>query len=321
MAKRIESGKIKRTIYFYNLYTYEIDDSSIPSEKIVETNSDRLTSFFTQLQNQQINAIDKSKFFIDLPNSNRLLVLIDTIHPSEVFFRMILSRVNALPQIEQNGNLESLGDLINQDQNIAEVTHCIYYRHYGTMGAEFNSSGAYPSKIADYINTVNASNGINSYFVECNSKLDDNVFRKLDQNRDFSLFDLSLRNDEHVKTYLEKQRGLRELFGSIPDTDTAQIVLKKRKTKKNEFTGFNPPLDIAAMHDFVHEYRESIERFHVSQNRISDPIDLLSDKYMERVMVDVSDKRTIEPSEMYLHIGNAFNGKVKEYCIKYDEDE
>lgn len=321
MAKRTEPGKVKRSIYFYNLYTYTVDQSD-DQKMIVEKNSQRLSTFFTALQDRQHKIQDNnySDFFINLSSGDQLLVLVDEQHESKVFFRMILSRINALPQIETNGNLKSLGDLIEQNQNIAEVTHCIYYRHYATMGAEFNFSGAYPSKIANYINVMNERSG-SSYVAECSSKLDDDVFRKLDKDGDFSLFDLSLRNDEHTKAYLQKQRGVvRSMFGTIPDTDTVQVVMKKRKMKKNDYKGFTPPLDIAAMQELVHGYRESVARFNVSQGSISDPINLLSDKYSKRVQVNVDEERTIKAAEMYMHIDQAFIGEVQEFCSKYDEE-
>lgn len=321
MAKKTEPGKLKRSIYFYNLYTYTMDQSD-DQKKIVEKNSQRLSAFFTMLQERQHSIKDNnySDFFINLSSGNQLLVLVDEQHESKVFFRMILSRINALPQIETNGNLKSLGDLIEQNQNIAEVTHCIYYRHYATMGAEFNFSGAYPSKIANYINMLNGRNDT-AYVVECSSKLDEDVFRKLDKKGDFSLFDLSMRNDEHIKAYLQKQHGvIRSMFETIPDTDTVQIVMKKRKTKKNDFKGFTPPLDVAVMQELVHGYRESVARFNVSQGSISEPINLLSDKFSKRVQVNVDEKRTIRDEEMYMHIDQAFMGEVKEFCSRYDEE-
>ena len=234
MAKKADPGKIKRTLYFYNLFTYTADTSTDPNKKIVEENSNRLSAFFTNLQDCQhhLQDNDLSDFFINLHSGNRLLVVVDEQQESKVFFRMILSRTNALPQIEHNGNLESLGELIDQDQNIAEVTHCIYFRHYATMGAEFNYSGVYPSKIADYINIMNEQIS-SSYITECSSKIDEDVFRKLDKGKDFSLFDLSLRNDDYIKSYLEAQSGVfRSMCEAIADTDTVQIIMKKRKMKK-----------------------------------------------------------------------------------------
>lgn len=343
MAKKAEPGKVKRSIYFYDLYTYTVESSEKKPDdqkKVVEKDSHRLSAFFSGLQERQhnksrqlnnvagqnrdqtsSNLFDYSDFFVDLPSGNRLLIKVYEQFEDRVFLEMILSRVNALPQIERQGNLESLGDLINQDQNIAEVTHCIYYQHYGVMGAEFNFSGAYPSKIADYINVVNEKYGSN-YITECSSKLDNDVFSKLDAGKDFSLFDLSLRKDERTQAYIRKEQGaLGHFFSSISDVDTMQVVMKKRKTKKNDFRGFNPPMDIAAMQGFVRGYRESIARFNVSQGSISDSINLLSDKFSKRVMLDVDEERTIDSNEMFAYIDQTFNSDVKEFCSKYDEPQ
>ena len=65
--------------------------------------------------------------------------------------KIVLCRENALPFVENDGKLENLETYIDTDKNIAEVTHCIFFKKYGIMGAEYNFSGARVTSIPEYI--------------------------------------------------------------------------------------------------------------------------------------------------------------------------
>ena len=102
----------------------------------------------------------------------------------------------------------------------------------------------------------------------------------------------------------------------IPDTDIIEVVLRKRKTKKNKYSGFTAPFTMEETKELLGKYRDDIKRFNVSQNAISDKIDLLSDKFVNKVVLAKTTARTIDSEEMYKAIINFFDTSVVQYCNK-----
>ena len=68
--------------------------------------------------------------------------------------------------------------------------------------------------------------------------------------------------------------------------------------------------------ELLSNYREDITRFNVSQNAISDKIDLLSDKFVNKVTLVRTTARTIDSDEMFKEIRKFFDSSVVQYCKK-----
>lgn len=115
---------------------------------------------------------------------------------------------------------------------------------------------------------------------------------------------------------LAKKSIFSSIQKTVPDADTFEVVLKKRKTKKNKFSGFVLPFTKNETKELLEKYREDIIKFNVSQGSIADKIDLLSDKFVNKVTLVRTAERTIDSNDMYSRINNYFNGSVVQYCKK-----
>lgn len=67
----------------------------------------------------------------------------------------------------------------------------------------------------------------------------------------------------------------------------------------------------------LENYREDLVKFKVSQDSITDSIDLLSDKFVNKVTLVRTAERTIDSTDMYSKIQSYFDGSVAQYCKKY----
>lgn len=298
---------IQRTLYYYDLYATYIDTNS---KKTIHSHQ-RITDFLSDLHKQQLQTANHKKYMHATRNNNNFFVVVDTVEKSYINFRIVLCRLDALPFIEKDGNLEQLGDYIDSDQNIAEVTHCVYFTEYGIMGAEYNFSGCRPTAIAEYM----MLSKINADFVSCQAKLNFDAYAKIIADREYSLFDFAVKSNSDIYNKVLAQKSIfKAIREEVPDTDTIEVVLRKRKTSRNNFSGFVPPFALEEIMDLLKNYRDDITRFNISQGHLSDKIDLLSDKLVTKVTMIRTNNRTIDSQEMYKEIRNFFNSTVIKYC-------
>lgn len=122
---------------------------------------------------------------------------------------------------------------------------------------------------------------------------------------------LYVKNDSKAMTELMNKQSIFGLpFAKISDVDVFEISLKRRKTKSHK--GFDSPIPIDNMDDFIHEYREDIKSFKVSQGAIQDDcIDLLHDKLVKTCQITKIVNKTIDSTEAYNVIKDFFDTTVK----------
>ena len=300
-------GTVTRSLYYYDLYVNNVENKN----GIGITSDVEIVAFFDDLYRKQKGNSDYSKFYRHTRTGDVFFVIVDTLEKEYVEFRIVLCRSDALPYIEQDGKLDSLGNYIDPDQNIAEITHCVYFRKYGVMAGEYNFSGARPTTVADYM--MKYVKGIG--FVSCQAKLNYDSYSKLIAGKEFTLFDFAVKtNSDAYNNVLSNVGIFKTMQGAVPEADTMEIILKRRKTKKNRLTGFPCPLSLSQIKLLLSQYREDIEKFRVSQNAISDNIDLLSDKLVYKICVAETTDRTINSRNIYDEMKMYFNTTVINYC-------
>ncbi len=250
-------------------------------------------------------------------NGDKLYILVDNIDKNIgiIRFRIILCRLDALPFIEQSGQLTNIGSIIDGDFNIAEVTHCVMFTRYGIMGAEFNFNGARPSAISCYIPKFNQQI---THF-SCTGKMRNDAFEKLIDEKEYSLFELGVKNSPEMRKILRDDMGMVPAFTQdVPEIDTYEIVLKRRITKKRK--GFVLPIRTEKMKTFINNNRELIEKFRVSQGTYKDSIDLLNDKLVCKSEFVLTENRNIDSNSIYGITENYFDAEVKKDSEKENEE-
>lgn len=301
----MNENKVIRNLYYYDVKAYNDNNTFDKNGKII-------TDFFNNLQNEQKINNDYKKFFVTTSNDNELFIIVDNIDPDKILFRMVLCKKDSLPFIEKNGILENIRKYIADDQNIAEITHCIYYKKEMLLGIEFNFFGARANSFAVYLSLL-PNNGIS--YVSCQPKLNNDVYSKLISGKDYTLFDISLKtNSQAYSDMLSNKSIFKAIVDTVPDGDCFEIKIKKRRTKKNNNRGFNLPLTEKEIRILSQEYREDLEYFTVSQGTMSEKIDLLSDKFVSKVSVIRTENRNIDSQNMYNEIHNFFQSDVRPYC-------
>lgn len=301
----MKENKVIRSLYYYDIKAYTNNNDFDKNGKIV-------TDFFNILKNEQQISNDYKKFFITIGNDNELFIIVDNIDTDKILFRMVLCKKDSLPFIEKNGILENIGKYIDNDQNIAEITHCIYYKKEKVLGIEFNFFGARANTFATYLSLF-PDNGIS--YASCQPKLNNDVYSKLISGKDYTLFNISLKTNSQAYTNMLSNKSIfRAIVDTVPDGDCFEIKIKKRRTKKNKNKGFNLPLTEEEIKKLIKGYREDIEYFTVSQGTMSEKIDLLSDKFVSKVSVIRTEERTINSQNMYSEIDKFFQSDVHSYC-------
>lgn len=304
-------GKINRTLHYYNI----LCDARNKEGNIVrcKLNEEKVYNilFKNIIINQEQNRLENN--VLTMHKYEKLFPVIDRNDEDAIYFRMVWCRMDALPYVEEQGTIESISKILSDNQNIAEVTHCVYFKKYQTMGIEYNTAGAKIKTITNYFTNIYESD----YLFAGSPVLDYEPYKKLHSDKEYSLFDISIKRNSSL---YDKVVGNRNVFRAcsddLQDLDTFEIVLKKKKTKKNGFKGFRKPLDDKTIEDILTNNREDIARFSVSQDSISDPIDLLADGFIKKVSVNETKQRSIDSNEMYEEIRKFFILKVSDYCDK-----
>lgn len=304
-----KSGKINRSFYYYDILFMKNENNKLVRIKDQEHS---FYNAFREIKGKQ-DKIKKGttkpdELEVSVDNGDKIYIIVDKVeygHPIE--FRLVLCRVDALPLVENNGLLKFLTEYLPKNFTLAEITHCVIFPQYNIMGAEYNFSGARPTAIKAYLPQVYHEID----HVYCANKLDEKVINKLQKGEKFSLFTLSLKNNSEAMTELMNRRSIFQLpFVSIPDVDVFEVSLKRRKSKARN--GFDSPIPIDEMDEFISNYREDIKRFKVSQGAVyRDSIDLLYDKLVKVSELTRTVNKTIDSKIAYKIILDFFHETVK----------
>ncbi len=233
-----KTSTVQRSLYYYDLYALCKNEKTGKYKRTYKL----IKNFMIELKEKQDVATDYSSFLKPTRNSDSFFVIIDTVEKSYIEFKIVLCRNDALPFIEKGGKLESLGDYIDSDQSIAEITHCVYFFEYGVMGAEYNFSGSRPTAIVDYMQQSDVSADV----ITCRPKLNFDAYSKLIEGEEYSLFDFAVKSDSDAyNNMLSKKSIFKTIRTEIPDSDTIEVILRKRKTKKNKYSGFTAPFTMS----------------------------------------------------------------------------
>lgn len=308
------SDQVTRSMYYYELFAliHDSDNNTVYKDK----QHKYIIRFFEMIAKNQDGVTNYGEFLVKT-SSGDLFIIIDKVENHDFYFRLVLSRENALPFIEKNGELESLGSYIDNDQNIADITHCIYYGDYGILGAEYNYSGARCTLIPEYIHKIDESGPI----VQCHPKFNFDTYGKLIKEKDYTLFNFAVVTSSAAYTDVLASKGIfSALQTTVPESDVMEVCIKKRKCKKSGNKGFELPLSDDEVRLLLENYREDIKKFKVSQGSFCESVDLLSDKFVGKTALIKTEDRTIDSVQMYMAIDNHFYLNVEPYCEKMVKD-
>lgn len=306
--------KVSRNIYYYDVAAITSDENG----KVVRNQAGVIRNAFERIK--EVNTLiskcsdeDTRKEILKeivykTSKDDNIYFVVDELEDGKpIKFRMVLCRLGALPYIEKNGQLSNITSEVEGDFTVAEVTHCVIFPEQGVMGAEFNFSGARPSTVVHYIPKVYPDIPVFS----CNGKLRNDVFKRISEDKDYSLFEIAVRNTAEMRTVLRDQMGLiGAFFDTIPEVDVYEIKMKRRKGKNK--SGFESPASRLEMQNIVKEHRDDIERFKVSQGVYSDSIDLLRDNMVCHQQFVITENKAINSDHMYEVIISFYNSVVAE---------
>lgn len=313
MAK--QNNSVTRNFYFYDVSLFDNVGGGIEP---VKNPKGKFNEIFDYVKNitDQIEKSTKAKekrillkdITLKTDDGDLIYVIVDSLSEEAIKFRIVLCRNNALPFVENNGELKFLADCLPEGFSLAEITHCIIFPDDGVMGAEFNYAGARPSVISDYI--VHALKKVG--FSLCRPKIKFNTFEQIINGKPLGYFELSVKNTKEMKRALRKQKGLLAgITKNIPDVDQYDICLVRRITKSK--SGFDPIMTKEEMEKFILDNRDDIKKFRIGYGAKKDAIDLLSDKMVCKRDIVKTDKRTIDSEAAYNVIIQFYGANVKEY--------
>lgn len=300
----MEETSVTRSIYYYDLYELkkkDNEDSYIHSSKLI-------MKLLKDIYDKQKSADTYKDFLQPHSSGSDYFIIVDSYEDKIIKFRIVMCRKDALPFVEQDGKLEMLDQYLGANQNIAEITHCIYYPETKIMGAEYNASGARATSVGNYLRVFNSDECL----ITCRAKYNYEAYNKIIAGEELSLFDFEVRTNSAAYTNVLANKSIFQVFqNTYPESDTFEVVLRKKKTKKNKFAGFASPLDMAEIKDLLQLYKEDIKKFKISQGKSSEKIDLLSDKFMSKVSVVRTSQRIIDSNDIYAKIDAYYLSDVK----------
>lgn len=310
MAKKKENV-VTRSLYYYDLYWKYFDEKSGDFVN-VKRKGEKFENFLKKFyfKEKKVNG----KYISTTENEDNLFIITDKIENDKVCFRIVLCKTNALPLIEQDGELEELEKYINKKQNIAEITHCVFFKDTNIIGSEFNFSGARISALNWYIPRILSICGDDqkAYQIKFVPKIDNDAYRKLAKNETITLFDMTFKPDsEAYKKVLARNSLFSGAVKNVPDAEIIEITLKRRKNKANSYVGMNDVLSSSDLKELLTKYRDDIGRLYISQGSYCDAIDLLSDKLVSKVDIVRTKKRTIDSKDAYKKIEEFYKEEVK----------
>ncbi|WP_289290925.1 hypothetical protein [Sporofaciens musculi] len=310
MAKR--ENVVKRSLYYYD-FTWKVYNKSKEKFIDVKRKDEKFKNFLECFKFKKNEAAEK-KYILTTEKGDNLFIITDKVSDEMICFRIVLCKTNALPLVENGGNLEDLETYIDEKKNIAEVTHCVYFRDSEIVGAEFNFNGARVSALNWYLPKILHIDGDveTLYNVKFTPKINGDAYEKLAKNETLTLFELHFKPDsEAYKNVLANTSLFRGAVKSVPDAEVIEIAVKRRKTKKNSYTGINDILEREQLKTLSQNYREDIKKLYVSQGAYSDGVDLLADKLVTKVDIIRTKKRTIDSKDAYKKIKEFYQEEIK----------
>lgn len=317
MAKR--KGRVERSIHFYDVTMQRLGtgkEEAFVNYKNQELKAISVFEYFQNIDKKIKKEKDKAKKLellkeieYNTENGDKLYVKVDKIDKKTKYiaFRLVLCRPDAFPYIEKDGELESIVGVVKGDFNIAEVTHCIIFYEKGIMGGEYNFSGARPSAIAAY---VNSRCDIVEKFT-CTPKMNSDVYRKIADGKEYSLFQLKVKNTPTMKVLLRDKMGfIGSTIDEIEELDSYEIILRRRTGKRK--AGFQPIMQKKEIREFIEKNSEDIEKFKINQGIYNDPVNLLSDRIVTKKEFVLTKQKTIDSASMYEAISNFYKYSIKE---------
>lgn len=301
-----DNNIVSRSIYYYDLFPVIKKNS-----KILET-KDAIINSFMQIRKlyknflvakKKGNDILAKKLLNDIhyltDRGDYLYVLVDEIIEYTIKFRLVRCRTNAFPYIDMEGELEKITTKIEGEFDVAEVTHCVIFADKNILGAEYNSSGARATSLSILFDERN-------YEVESLkilSKINREAINKLQKNRRYKLFTITVRNSPEIIKKLVDKDLLGAAFGDF-EFDTYTISIKRRITKNK--SGFIPPFGIDEIEDLLKSNGDQITKFTVDQGLYTKEINLLSEKMMVKADFEYDkDERILDSNQVYNRIINA----------------
>lgn len=303
---------IRRSLYYYN-FVWKVLDEERGEYKPVKNKIVKFENFLQKFNLKEGEKLD-GRYIIPTENGDSVFVITDNIDDNYIDFRIVLSKNNALPLVETGGNLKELEEFIGKTQNIAEITHCVFFRKTGILGGEFNFSGSRVSMLNWYMPRVLAKDEDNKkvYQVKFISKINNDSYKKLDKEKGFTLFSLSFKPDSEVyREVLSKTTIFSKAAMSVPDAEVIEITMKKRKRNKKDYQRMSPILTSEQIQQIIKEYRDDVDKFYVSQETYADGVDLLADKLVTKVDIIRTSKRTIDSQDIYQKIKNFYREEIE----------
>lgn len=317
MAKK--KGKIERSIHYFDIVLQRRGKDKEAAFVSYSNQAEKMLIVFKHFQDlnrelrdesnkeKRLKLLEKMEYITE--TGDKLYVEVDEINKNDarICFRLVLCRPDAFPYIEKDGQLESIVGLVKGEFNLAEITHCVMFYNTGIMGAEFNFNGARPSAISAYV-------GFKCDKVDrlvCMPKLRGDTFKRISDDRGYSLFQLKVKNTPDMKVLLRDKMGfIGSTINEINELDSYEIILRRRVGKKKQ--GFSPLMPKKELQEFIEGNIEDIEKFEINQGIYDAPINLLSDKMITRQEFVMTKKKTIDSNSMYESISNFYECSVKE---------
>lgn len=301
-----KNGKVTRNFYYYDLLLVksgqnEREDSTAMCYEVFKYIADLREKIEYGTENAE-------KLEVPIDNGDKVYIIVDKVEAKQpIEFRLVLCRSDALPYVEKNGLLDFLTNYLPQNFSLAEITHCVVFPEYNIMGAEFNFSGARATSIKAYLPRIFGK----IEYVHCINRLNSKVLDRLRKGEGFSLFQLSVKNNSEAMRKIIESKSIFTLpFVNIPEVDTFEITLKRRKGMKSP--GFESPIPVDTLDNFIKECRDDIKYFKISQGSIqNDAIDLLHDKLVKTSSITKTVNKTIDSKEAYHEIKTFFDMVVR----------
>ena len=294
-------NQVTRTVYYYKIsgFKYNKEGNTLSEDR--RKINDALLELYDKQENEGAKTM-----YREMSTSSGLLLIIDNVNEFSISFKLVLCRRDILPVIEQNGNLSSLSEIIDEDQNVAEITHCVFFRDTDIIGIEYNFSGARANSVIKYLRLA----GYGDF--KMTPLINDMAYKKFLGRKQFTLFDLEIKtNTRAFKEFIHEG----STFGAIKriplDADSVEVIFKKKKKKNNDYAGFDNPLSDEDTIRAITDYRGDIKKFKLSNNNMKDAVDLLSDKVMHKVSVIKTEGRVVCSSDLYAQIKEYYREEVE----------
>lgn len=300
---------VKRSLYYYD-FLWKVYNESEGKYVNVKAPKKKLKNFLETFHEKDI----EPKNILTTENEDSLFIITDNVNDESIEFRLVLSKNNGLPLVEENGKLEDLENYIDKNQNIAEITHCIFFLKTGIIGAEFNFNGARLSALSWYIPRVLCipAEQVTLYSIKFLPKINGDAYQKLDNDDTFTLFEIAFKPDSEAYTkILSKKSAFKGPVSDTPDADVIKVCMQKRKNKKNDHTGMNDILTKEDMKRIIKYHRDDVSRLYMSKGTYSDGVDLLADKLVAKVDIIRTKRRTVSSKDAYKKIRNFYEEEVK----------